>query len=142
MDPKQIKPESSLVDDLGLDSLDAVEMVFELEENYGIEIPDDAAETIQTFGLPPAWKGKATGWLAVLAAIVIIFIFAHAAGWTWQSLPPWLDFLNDPGVIGLIVVVLVFIVVIAYITAEPKEERKEGAIGKIGEEIGKLFGKE
>ena len=41
MDPKQIRPESSLVGDLGLDSLDAVEMVFELEEVYGIEIPDE-----------------------------------------------------------------------------------------------------
>jgi len=41
MDPKQIKLESSLADDLGLDSLDAVEMVFELEENYGIDIPDE-----------------------------------------------------------------------------------------------------
>jgi len=41
MDPKQIKPETSLVDDLGLDSLDAVEMVFELEEDYGIDIPDE-----------------------------------------------------------------------------------------------------
>lgn len=41
MDPKDIKSESSLVDDLGLDSLDAVEMVFEFEESYDIEIPDD-----------------------------------------------------------------------------------------------------
>ncbi len=41
IDPEQINAESSLVDDLGLDSLDAVEMVFELEENYGIEIPDE-----------------------------------------------------------------------------------------------------
>lgn len=41
MDPKHIKPESSLVDDLGLDSLDAVEIVFEFEESYDMEIPDD-----------------------------------------------------------------------------------------------------
>lgn len=49
MDLKQIRPESSLVGDLGLDSLDAVEMVFELEEVYGIEIPD---EKIQEFKKP------------------------------------------------------------------------------------------
>jgi len=48
MDLKQIKPESSLVDDLGLDSLDAVEMVFELEENYSINIPDDQISEFKT----------------------------------------------------------------------------------------------
>lgn len=37
---------SSLVDDLGMDSLDAVEMLFEFEEQYGIEIPD---EDVQEF---------------------------------------------------------------------------------------------
>ncbi len=41
MDPKEINAESSLVDDLGLDSLDAIEIVFELEEKYGIHIPDE-----------------------------------------------------------------------------------------------------
>lgn len=41
MNTKQIKLESSLVDDLGMDSLDAVEIVFEFEENYGIDIQDE-----------------------------------------------------------------------------------------------------
>ncbi len=41
---------SSFVDDLGADSLDTVELVMAFEEEFGIEIPDDAAETIQTFG--------------------------------------------------------------------------------------------
>jgi len=50
LDPKQIKPESSLVDDLGLDSLDAVEMVFELEENYGIDIPDEQIPKFKNIG--------------------------------------------------------------------------------------------
>ena len=45
-----IKNESSFVDDLGADSLDQVELVMAFEEEFGIEIPDDAAETIQTFG--------------------------------------------------------------------------------------------
>ena len=45
-----IKNESSFVDDLGADSLDTVELVMAFEEEFGIEIPDDAAETIQTFG--------------------------------------------------------------------------------------------
>ena len=45
-----VTPEASFVDDLGADSLDTVELVMAFEEEFGIEIPDDAAETIQTFG--------------------------------------------------------------------------------------------
>ena len=39
---------ASFIDDLGADSLDTVELVMAFEEEFGIEIPDDAAETIQT----------------------------------------------------------------------------------------------
>ena len=46
----QIKPETSFVNDLGADSLDTVELVMELEEEFDINIPDDAAEKIQTVG--------------------------------------------------------------------------------------------
>ena len=45
-----IKIESSFVDDLGADSLDTVELVMAFEEEFGVEIPDDAAETIVTVG--------------------------------------------------------------------------------------------
>jgi len=41
---------ASFIDDLGADSLDTVELVMAFEEEFGIEIPDDAAETTQTFG--------------------------------------------------------------------------------------------
>ena len=41
---------SSFIDDLGADSLDTVELVMAFEEEFGIEIPDDAAEKIQTVG--------------------------------------------------------------------------------------------
>ena len=43
-------PETSFVNDLGADSLDTVELVMELEEEFDINIPDDAAEKIQTVG--------------------------------------------------------------------------------------------
>lgn len=43
-----VKPESQLVDDLGLDSLDAVELVMAVEEQFGIEVPDEDAEKITT----------------------------------------------------------------------------------------------
>ncbi len=44
----KVTPESKFIDDLGADSLDTVELVMAFEEKFGIEIPDDAAETIQT----------------------------------------------------------------------------------------------
>ena len=46
----EIKPESSFIDDLGADSLDTVEVVMALEEEFGIEIPDEDAEKITTVG--------------------------------------------------------------------------------------------
>jgi acyl carrier protein len=47
---EEIKPESSFTDDLGADSLDTVEVVMALEEEFGIEIPDEDAEKITTVG--------------------------------------------------------------------------------------------
>jgi acyl carrier protein len=44
----EVKNESSFVDDLGADSLDTVELVMALEEEFGTEIPDEAAEKITT----------------------------------------------------------------------------------------------
>ena len=44
----EVKSESSFVDDLGADSLDVVELVTAFEEEFGIDIPDDKAETIKT----------------------------------------------------------------------------------------------
>ncbi|MBX3501156.1 MAG: acyl carrier protein [Alphaproteobacteria bacterium] len=46
----QVKPEAKFIDDLGADSLDTVELVMAFEEEFGVEIPDDAAEKIQTVG--------------------------------------------------------------------------------------------
>lgn len=43
-----VKPEASFVNDLGADSLDTVELVMALEEEFGIEIPDEDAEKITT----------------------------------------------------------------------------------------------
>ncbi len=43
-----VKPESSFVNDLGADSLDTVELVMALEEEFGVEIPDEDAEKIAT----------------------------------------------------------------------------------------------
>ena len=48
VEEEKISAESSFVDDLGADSLDTVELIMQLEEEFGIEIPDEDAETITT----------------------------------------------------------------------------------------------
>lgn len=46
----KVQENASFIDDLGADSLDNVELVMAFEEEFGVEIPDDAAETILTVG--------------------------------------------------------------------------------------------
>jgi acyl carrier protein len=48
--PDKVTPEASFANDLGADSLDVVELVMALEEEFDIEIPDEAAEAIDTVG--------------------------------------------------------------------------------------------
>ncbi len=48
VNPDQVTPEASFIDDLGADSLDTVELVMALEEEFDIEIPDEDAEKITT----------------------------------------------------------------------------------------------
>lgn len=50
LDVEEVKLESSFRDDLGADSLDVVELVMELEDEFDIEIGDDEAEKLQTVG--------------------------------------------------------------------------------------------
>jgi acyl carrier protein len=48
VDEDEVKPEASFVNDLGADSLDVVELVMALEEEFGLEINDEDAEKIST----------------------------------------------------------------------------------------------
>jgi acyl carrier protein len=50
VDAEKVTANASFIDDLGADSLDNVELVMAFEEEFDIEIPDDAAEHIQTVG--------------------------------------------------------------------------------------------
>ncbi|MBH0239657.1 acyl carrier protein [Methylobrevis albus] len=59
-DPEKVTLEASFIEDLGADSLDTVELVMAFEEEFGVEIPDDAADTIQTVGDAVTYLTKAT----------------------------------------------------------------------------------
>jgi acyl carrier protein len=50
VEAEKVTPAASFIDDLGADSLDTVELVMAFEEEFGVEIPDDAAEKILTVG--------------------------------------------------------------------------------------------
>jgi len=63
VDREKVNPNVSFVNDLGADSLDIVELVMELEDEFDIDIPDDAAEKISTVGQAIEFidKAKAAG---------------------------------------------------------------------------------
>lgn len=48
--PSEVKPEATFQQDLGADSLDTVELIMEFEKEFGITIPDEKSESIQTVG--------------------------------------------------------------------------------------------
>ncbi len=62
VDPNEITPEASFIDDLGADSLDTVELVMAFEEEFDIEIPDEDAEKLTTVGKAKEYlEGKLSG---------------------------------------------------------------------------------
>lgn len=50
VEESKVTPEANFIDDLGADSLDTVELVMAFEEEFNVEIPDEAAEKITTVG--------------------------------------------------------------------------------------------
>ena len=48
--PEQVTPAAKFIEDLGADSLDTVELVMALEEEFGVEVPDEQAEKLQSVG--------------------------------------------------------------------------------------------
>ena len=62
VEPEKVKAEASFIDDLGADSLDIVELVMAMEEEFDLEIPDEDAEKLRTVGDVATYlekKGKA-----------------------------------------------------------------------------------
>jgi acyl carrier protein len=50
VNPEQVTPTASFIEDLGADSLDTVELVMAFEEEFNVEVPDEDAEKLQTVG--------------------------------------------------------------------------------------------
>ncbi len=48
VDPAKITPETDIIDDLGADSLDVVELLMTIEDKYGIVVPDDEVTNLRT----------------------------------------------------------------------------------------------
>jgi len=61
VESEKVTEKASFIDDLGADSLDNVELVMAFEEEFDIEIPDDAAEHIQTVGAAVKFISEAVG---------------------------------------------------------------------------------
>jgi acyl carrier protein len=61
VEPSKVTAEASFVEDLGADSLDTVELVMAFEEEFGIEIPDEDAEKMETVGDAIKYLGEKEG---------------------------------------------------------------------------------
>lgn len=61
VDKEQVVDDAKFVEDLGADSLDTVELVMALEEEFGAEIPDEEAEKLTTVGEAVAYVEKLKG---------------------------------------------------------------------------------
>lgn len=66
VDPEKVRPETTLAEDLKLDSLDLIEVVYEVEDRFDVQIPEDRIKEIRTFqqivdGLHDALEAKSAG---------------------------------------------------------------------------------
>tara|TARA_Y100000310_G_scaffold345831_1_gene470778 strand:+ start:1597 stop:2196 length:600 start_codon:yes stop_codon:yes gene_type:complete len=82
--------------------------------------------------------GSLSGWIAIIAFLVILWIFGRAAGW-FERTPYWLKWIEDPDVWALIIILLVFGIVIWFITRDSEEQDKLKGFSKFTEGIGDFF---
>lgn len=95
---------------------------------------------IGVFGVNVNIAGKSLGGLiALVSALIIVFIFGKSAGWFEAELPPWLNWLGDPDTQALLIVLLMFGLIIWFVTGgEEKGKTGEGLLGMLKEVGGAL----
>src|ERR1700685_3733598 len=85
VDADKVVESASFIEDLGADSLDTVELVMAFEEEFGIEIPDDAAESIVTVGDAVKYIDKANAWPAGCAGSSLqVWVWSHRSPVAWR----------------------------------------------------------
>ena len=89
VEPEKVVDSASFIDDLGADSLDTVELVMAFEEEFGCEIPDDAAETILTVGDAKIRPDAEAGYKACKAATAQPSTHSHASTVSVPSGSAW-----------------------------------------------------
>jgi len=87
------------------------------------------------WGGSAAWKGKMTGWVAMICFVVVGYIFGYNAGF-FSNMPSWLSWMNDPDVQALLLVFGVFGLIVWFISKDPAAEKST-----VVNDIGELFGK-
>ena len=60
VNPEQVTPQASFIEDLGADSLDIVELVMAFEEEFGVEVPDEDAEKLKSGGVAAVFQPGAS----------------------------------------------------------------------------------
>lgn len=70
------------------------------------------------FGGKPTWGSTASGWVAMLAFLLVLYIFGRSAGW-FTYLPYWLYWLDSPDTQAMLLVLGVFALIIWFITKDP-----------------------
>jgi acyl carrier protein len=83
VEAEKVTQEASFIDDLGADSLDIVELVMAFEEEFGVEIPDDAAEKIATVGDATKYIERQQG--LILAAPGVLVLPVGTWGWAFDD---------------------------------------------------------
>src|SRR3954469_21023842 len=88
VDEQEVTPNARFIDDLGADSLDTVELVMRFEEEFGIEIPDEDAEKIQSVRDAYNYIDQHKGKWDVGAGLVPARDYLYLARGQGQALPP------------------------------------------------------
>ncbi|MGM5488357.1 MAG: hypothetical protein ACQESG_05395 [Nanobdellota archaeon] len=86
------------------------------------------------------WLGNsASGWIAIISAAIVLWIFGVSAGWwgTGYNNVWWLQWTNNSQTVATVIVLLVFGIVVWFVTKEDKDPNDKG---KFAKEIGELFG--